>query len=543
MVQNGRRARRLLPIQEILRKLNLSEEYAELCSSYGAKLKLEILTDPGFRERGRLILVTATTPTKAGEGKTVVAIGLAQALELLGKRAIVTCRQPSLGPLFGTKGGGTGGGLSQVEPSERINLHFHGDFHAIASAHNMLAAILDAHLLHGNTLELDLEQIAWPRTVDMNDRVLRQITIGLGGQANGPSRQSGFVITAASEVMAIMALAESLEDLRRRIGSIVVGMNRAGKPVRASDLHAVGAMMALLRDAVLPNLVQTTEGTPALVHTGPFGNIAHGTSSVISQKMGLRLADYVVNEVGFGSDLGAEKYFDVVMRSSGLTPSLAVLVASARSLKRQGSGELESGFANFIGHVQLLRKFGVPIVVAINRFPEDSDAELQRIEEYCTSCELPSALVEAFSKGGAGAVDLAEKVVGSVTANSAIEVRSLYPLELPLEEKIRTVAREVYGAADVSFTGLAREKLQRFSELGFGKMPICVAKTQYSLSDDPTRLGAPGGWTLCVNDASLSAGAGFVVVVAGSITLMPGLPKAARAFSIDVDTNGNIVGV
>jgi len=543
MVQNGRRTRRLLPIQEILRKLNLNEEYAELCSSYGAKLRLEVLTDPGFGERGHLILVTATTPTKAGEGKTVVAIGLAQALELLGKRAIVTCRQPSLGPIFGAKGGGTGGGLSQVEPSEKVNFHFHGDFHAIASAHNLLAAILDAHLFHGNTLELDLEQIAWPRTVDMNDRALRQITIGLGGQADGPSRHSGFVITAASEVMAIMALAESLEDLRRRIGNIVVGMNRSGKPVRACDLHAVGAMMALLRDAVLPNLVQTTEGTPALVHTGPFGNIAHGTSSVISQKMGLRLADYVVNEVGFGSDLGAEKYFNVVMRSSGLTPSLAVLVVSARSLKRQGSGELESGFANFIGHIQLLRKFGVPIVVAINRFPEDSDAELRRIEEYCASCELPSALVEAFSKGGRGAVDLAEKVVESITANSAIDVRSLYPLELLLEEKVETVAREVYGAADVSFTELAREKLQRFTELGFGKLPICVAKTQYSLTDDPTRPGAPGGWTLRVNDASLSAGAGFVVVVAGSITLMPGLPKAARAFSIDVDSSGNIVGV
>lgn len=543
MVQNGRRARRLPPIQEILCKLNLSEEHAELCSSYGAKLKLEILTDPGFRKRGRLILVTAITPTKAGEGKTVVAIGLAQALELLGKRAIVTCRQPSLGPLFGAKGGGTGGGLSQVEPSERINLHFHGDFHAIASAHNLLAAIMDAHLFHGNASELDVEQITWPRTMDMNDRVLRQITIGLGGQANGPLRQSSFVITAASEVMAIMALAEGLEDLRRRLGNIVVGMNRVGKPVRASDLHVVGAMMALLRDAVLPNLVQTTEGTPALVHTGPFGNIAHGTSSVISQKMALGLADYVVNEVGFGSDLGAEKYFNVVMRSSGLTPSLAVLVVSARSLKRQGSGELESGFANFIGHVQILRKFGVQIVVAINRFPEDSDAELQRIEEYCTLCELPSARVEAFSKGGAGTVDLAEKVVEAVTANSAIEVRPLYQLELPLEEKIRTLARQVYGAADVSFTALAREKLQRFTELGFGRMPICVAKTQYSLTDDPTRLGAPGGWTLCVNDASLSAGAGFVVVVAGGITLMPGLPKAARAFSIDVDFSGNIVGV
>jgi formate--tetrahydrofolate ligase len=529
----------LLPINEIACKLGLGEEYLEPCSSYGAKINLSLLADTKLTRRGKLILVTATTPTKSGEGKTVVSIGLAQGLERLGKRVVVTSREPSLGPVFGLKGGAAGGGLAQVEPSDKINLHFHGDFHAITSAHNLLAAMLDAHLFHGNELNLDVNQITWPRTMDMNDRPLRQITIGQGARTNGPVRQSGFVITAASEVMAIMGMSSSREDLRRRLGAIVVGFSNTGKPVTADDLQSVGPMMALLNDAILPNLVQTTEGTPALVHTGPFGNIAHGTSSVISQNMGLKLADYVVNECGFASDLGAEKYFNLVMRSSGLAPSVAVLVTTVQSLKGQGTG----GLANLSHHVEILRKFGVSIVVAMNRFPNDTDAELQVIEDHCTSLGLRSARVDAFSKGGAGATDLAARALETIENSTAPDVRPLYPLEAKLEEKIRTVATEVYGAADVSFTDVAREKLSRFSDLGFANFPICMAKTQYSLSDDPALLGAPTGWTLRVRDANLSAGAGFIVVVAGNMMLMPGLPKLMRAHSIDVDADGNIAGV
>ena len=535
--------RRLLPISEIARKLKLSDEYLEPCSSYGAKLRLELLADPGLPRRGKLILVTATTPTKTGEGKTVVAIGLGQGLEHIGKRSIVTSREPSLGPVFGLKGGAAGGGASQVEPSEKINLHFHGDFHAITSAHNLLAAMLDSHLFFGNELGLDLDQITWPRAMDMNDRALRHIAIGLGGNSNGVERRSGFVITAASEIMAILGLASSREDLRRRLGAIVVGFNKSGEPVRAGDLQAVGGMMALLSEAILPNLVQTTEATPALIHTGPFGNIAHGTSSVLCQEMGLRLADYVVNEAGFASDLGAEKYFNLVMRSSGLTPSAAVLVTTVQSLNAQGQGELEAGFANFAQHVRILNRFGVPIVVAINRFPTDTDAELHRIEEYCAQWGLPGAVVEAFTKGGSGAADLAATVAATVEGSSDSEVRLLYPNEASLEEKIRAVATEIYGAADVSYSELAQQKLRHFADLGFGNLPVCMAKTQYSLTDDPKQFGAPKGWTLRVSDASLSAGAGFIVVVAGNMMLMPGLPRVPRAFSVDVDQEGNIYGV
>jgi formate--tetrahydrofolate ligase len=528
----------LLPIREIARKLGISDEYLEPCSAYGAKLRLALLKDPKLPPRGKLILVTATTPTKSGEGKTVTSIGLTQGLAKIGKRPVITSREPSLGPVFGIKGGAAGGGLSQIHPGARINLHFHGDFHAITSAHNLLAALVDAHLFHGNELNLDTEQITWPRTMDMNDRALRRITVGRGSKQE---RASGFVITAASEVMAIMALASGLEDLRKRLGSIVVGFNVAGKPIRAQDLDAVGGMMALLSEALMPNLVQTTEGVPAMVHTGPFGNIAHGTSSVVSQSMGLRLADYVVNECGFASDLGAEKYFDIVMRTSGIKPSAAVLVTTARSLKEQGEGDMERGFANLKQHVAILRGFGVPIVAAINRFPDDTDADLGRIAEYCGELGVAYSFSEGYTKGGAGTADLAEKVVAAADQKS--DPKSLYPLDTTFEDKIQTLAKKVYGADSVEISYLAHEKLKHFAELGFGNLPICIAKTQASLSDDPKLMGAPKGWTLRVTDANLSAGAGFVVVVAGNMMLMPGLPKMARGSAIDVDADGNVLGV
>jgi formate--tetrahydrofolate ligase len=533
----------LLPIEEIAHKLALLPAEYETIGKYGAKLRLELLENRAFPVRGKLILVTATTPTTSGEGKTVVSIGLAQGLERIGHKSILTSREPSLGPVFGMKGGAAGGGKSQVEPSQKINLHFHGDFHAITSAHNLLAAMIDSHLFHGNALDLDPKRITWPRTLDMNDRALRHVTVGVGSKGDGADRQTGFVITAASEIMAIMALATSSADLRRRLDSIVVGASRTECPVTAADLGATGAMMALLGDAILPNLVQTTEGTPALVHAGPFGNIAHGTSSVLSQQMGLRLADYVVNECGFAADLGAEKYFDIVMRTSGTKPAAAVLVATVQSLRAQGEGNLEAGFANLAHHVQTLRRFGVPVVVAINRFPADSLAELAEIGAECASLEVGCSFVEAFAKGGAGTMDLAEKVVAVIEGDPEPAIQPVYALEDALEEKIRKVAVQVYGADGVTLSDAARASLARFTEWGFGRLPVCIAKTQYSLTDNAKLMGAPKGWTLNVTNALLSAGAGFVVAVAGNMMLMPGLPSEPRAMSIDVDKDGNIVGV
>jgi formate--tetrahydrofolate ligase len=533
----------LLPIQDVARKLGLPEKYIEQIGPYGAKVRLELLADPAYKKRGKLILVTATTPTASGEGKTVTAIGLTQGLALLGKKVIITSREPSLGPVFGMKGGATGGGLSQIEPSEKINLHFHGDFHAIASAHNLLAALIDAHLFHGNDLNLDPERISWPRTMDMNDRALRRIAVSLDSQKGGGGRKTGFVITAASEIMAIVALAEDRKDLRRRLDAIVVGITREGEPVRARDLAATGAMMALLTDAILPNLVQTTDGTPAFVHAGPFGNIAHGTSSVISQQMGLRLADYVVNEAGFAADLGGEKYVDIVMQQSGNTPSAAVLVTTVQSIRNQGEGELERGLPNLGRHIDNLRGFGIPTIAAINRFPKDTDVDLKRLEDYCAEHGTPTALSEAFTKGGPGAKELAQKVVDLIAQNPNPSVQPTYSLEEPIVEKIQKVARRIYGAGDVSFSDQAKAKLQQFSESGYEKLPVCIAKTQYSFTDDPKILGAPTGWTLHVTDASLSAGAGFVVVISGNIMLMPGLPKVSRTASIDVDDGGEIIGV
>src|SRR5215831_4459905 len=442
----------LLPIDSIARKLELPEAYFEPIGRYGAKLKLELLSDAAFPPRGKLILVTATTPTASGEGKTVTSIGLTQGLERIGRRTIITSREPSLGPGFGMKGGAAGGGKSQIEPSQKINLHFHGDFHAITTAHNLLAALIDAHVFHGNDLDLDINQITWPRAMDMNDRALRRIAIDIGEKKGALTRNSGFVITAASEVMAIMALASSLEDLCRRLAAVVVGVSRVGKPVTAADLGATGAMMALLSEAILPNLVQTTEGTPAMVHTGPFGNIAHGTSSVVSHNMGIRLADYVVNEAGFAADLGAEKYLDIVMRSSGIAPACAVLVTTVQSLRTQGEGDLTRGLPNFVRHLQNLKQFGVPVVAAINRFPTDTEAELKRMSDYCAEHGAVSEMSEAFAKGGAGAEALAEKVVETIDKNPGVKVQPLYALEDKLEDKVLKVASNIYGAAGVNFS-------------------------------------------------------------------------------------------
>ena len=533
----------LLPIQAVARKLEIPEKYFEQLGSQSGKVKLELLSDPAFKRRGKLILVTATTPTAAGEGKTVTAISLVQGLAHIGKKAVITSREPSLGPVFGMKGGAAGGGLAQIEPSAKINLHFNGDFHAISSAHNLLAALIDAHLFHGNDLQLDPDRVTWPRTLDMNDRALRHIVLSLDSKKDGGGRQSGFVITAASEIMAIVALAKDRADLRKRLDSIVVGVTRGDKPIRSRDLGATGGMMALLAEAILPNLVQTTDGTPAFVHAGPFGNIAHGTSSVISQEMGLCLADYVVNECGFASDLGAEKYFDVVMQQSGLVPSVAVLVTTVRSMRAQGEGDFERGLPNLGKHIEILKTFGVPIVVALNRLPDETESDIQRLATYCTERGVPSALSEGFAKGAPGAKNLAEKVVDIIAKQNSRGVHSLYSLEESLTEKIRKIAQKIYGANDVIFSTPAKEELQQFTGWGYGNLPVCVAKTQYSLSDDPKRLGVPTGWDLNVTNASLSAGAGFVVAISGSMMLMPGLPKVSRASSIDVDNSGHIIGV
>jgi len=533
----------LLSIEEIARKLSLLPTEYESMGAHGAKLNLTLLDNPAFPVRGNLIVVTATTPTTSGEGKTVVSVGLAQGLERIGRKSILTSREPSLGPVFGVKGGAAGGGLSQVEPSQKVNLHFHGDFHAITAAHNLLAAMIDSHLFFGNALDIDPAQVTWPRAMDMNDRALRRITVNVDGKDQGANRTAGFVITAASEIMAIMALASGRADLRRRLDAIVVGPSRSGKPVTAGDLGATGGMLALLDEAIKPNLVQTTEGTPAIVHTGPFGNIAHGTSSILAHKMGVRLADYVVNECGFAADLGAEKYFDIVMRDSGIQPAAAVLVVTVQSLCAQGEGQLEAGFSNLEHHIKTLRGYGVPIVVAINRFPADTAADLEMLATECSLEGVPCAMVEAFTKGGEGAIDLAHKVVSVIETNPSPEIQPVYGLDEPLDTKILKVAIQVYGADGVTFGDAARKKLDRYASWGFGKLPVCIAKTQYSLTDDAKRMGAPKGWTLHISDVSLSAGAGFVVAISGNMMLMPGLPSHPRALSIDVDHDGNIVGV
>ena len=536
----------LEPIGRIADKLQIPGEYVEPWGSSMAKLRLELLQESRPATKRKLILVTAMTSTSSGEGKTVTSIGLAQALERIGKRSVVTLREPSLGPVFGLKGGATGGGQSQVLPRERINLHFTGDFHALTSAHNLLAAMLDAHIHHGNELRIDLNNIQWPRALDMNDRALRTVVTGLGGRSNGPARESSFVITAASEIMAILALAADRKDLQERLSRILVGFNLDGKPVHAADLKAAGGMMVLLTDAIMPNLVQTTERTPAIVHAGPFANIAHGTSSILAQKMGLHLADYVVNETGFASDLGAEKYFDIVMPASGLQPSAAVIIASTRSLLRHGGNksplDLDAGFANLGKHIENLRNFGVPIIVAINRFTTDTAEQLNAITRFCKDLGVESAVSEVFEKGGAGGTDLAEKVAAAADAFTGA-AKPLYESGATLFEKIEMVGRKIYGAGRVTFESAARKKLERFTQLGYGGLSVCMAKTQASLTDDPTTLGAPKDWTLKVSDAQLSAGAGFVVAVLGEMMLMPGLGKVPQAVKLGVDDAGVIQGM
>jgi formate--tetrahydrofolate ligase len=544
---------KMLSVRQIADRLSIADEYLEYYGRYTAKLRLELLEACASRPPGKLILVTAITPTSRGEGKTVVSIGLAQAIEQCGKRAIATLREPSLGPVFGVKGGATGGGLSQVVPSEIINLHFNGDFHAVSSAHNLLAALIDAHIHHSNRLQIDVDNIFWPRTIDVNDRALRNVIVGLGGKVNGPPRQTGFVITAASEVMAILALAGSRQDLRKRLGDIVIGFDVKGRVLRASDLEATGAMMVLLNEAIMPNLVQTIENTPAFVHAGPFANIAHGTSSLISQRMALGLSDYVVNETGFAADLGAEKYLDIVMPAAGFRPSAAVLIATVRALVEQGQGiapgsstdstALHAGFCNLEKHIENLRKFRLPFVVAINRFPDDTEEQIATLRALCKDLGVETAVVEAYTKGGAGARELAEKIMAVADASSPEQVRSLYPPSYSIEQKVETIAREIYGAGGVYFESGARRKIRKFTELGFGHLSVCMAKTQSSFSDNPKLMGRPTGWTLTVTDAHLSAGAGFIVVIAGNMLLMPGLSATPQAFKMDVDEEGSIVGL
>ena len=490
---------------------------------------------------GKLILVTGITPTAHGEGKTVTAIGLAQSMRHLGRKAVATLRQPSMGPIFGMKGGATGGGKAQVVPSELINLHFTGDFHAIAAAHNLLAALLDAHIFHGNALDVDPEQILWPRTVDVNDRALRQVTV-CEGNGNGTPHPARFVITAASEVMAIFALAASYDDLRRRLSNITVALTRAGKPVTAADVGAVGAMMATLREALQPNLAQTADGTPVLLHAGPFANIAHGTASVLSQRLALEHAEFVLNEAGFGADLGAEKYFDIVMPSSGLQPCAAVVVATVRALAAHGEGDVAKGLANLGRHLDIVSRFGVPAVVAINRFPSDTEEDLAVLAEFCRSRGVPCGLSEVFAKGAEGGLDLAQKVMDAALSGTA-HPRSLYTPEVLLERKLQTIARCVYGADGVTLSAAAQAQADRFAALGLGHLPVCVVKTPLSFTEDPKRHGAPTGWTLPVTEIQASTGAGFLLAIAGNTMRMPGLGKDPQARRIDLSPEGEIIGV
>ncbi len=540
------------PISEIAARLEIPSEYVHAYGPYFAKVRLESMERPAVAPpRGKLILVTAVTPTTHGEGKTVTTIGLAQALDRIGKSVVATLRQPSLGPVFGMKGGATGGGLSQVVPADKINFHFTGDFHAVAAAQNTLAALIESHLYQGNELGLDPHTIDWPRAIDVNDRSLRDVVTGLGGRLNGAPRQTGFVITAASEMMAILGLSESLPDLRRRIGDIVIGSVRGGggAVVRVKDLKVTGALLALLADALHPNLAQTTEGTPAFVHTGPFANIAHGTASVASLRMALGLADYVVNETGFAADLGAEKFFDVVMPATGIRPAVAVMVASVRAVAAQGGessvvtqASLERGVVNLERHVENTRNFGVPVVVAVNRFPSDDPALLDWLQRHCENrLGVSCALSDVYMRGGEGGRDLAEKVAAATLPGG--DARPLYAAELPLADKIRTVATRIYRAGSVAFETAAASKLEKLQKGGFGHLPVCMAKTQYSFSDNAKLIGAPSGFTLTINDVALRAGAGFVTALSGSISLMPGLGKDPVALLLDVNAEGRITGL
>ena len=543
----------MLPITEVVKEIGLTADDLELYGKYKAKISNEYLKKIEGNKKGKLILVTAINPTPAGEGKTTTSVGLGQAFGKLGKKAIIALREPSLGPCFGIKGGAAGGGYAQVVPMEDLNLHFTGDFHAITSANNLLAALLDNHIQQGNALRIDTRQIVWKRCLDMNDRVLRNVVVGLGNKTDGFVREDHFVITVASEIMAILCLATDLEDLKDRLGKIIVAYDLDGKPVTAKDLQAVGAMAALLKDAILPNVIQTLEHTPALVHGGPFANIAHGCNSVRATTAALSMADYVVTEAGFGADLGAEKFFDIKCRQAGLSPDAVVLVATIRALKYNGgvpkaelSAEnveaLEKGIVNLEKHIENLQKYKVPVVVTLNSFVTDSEAEITFVKQFCEERGCEFAISEVWEKGGEGGIALAEKVLKTLEEKES-HFAPLYPSELPLTEKIETVAKEIYGAKGVNYTAAAKKQLAKLTELGFGDLPVCMAKTQYSLSDDPALLGRPKDFDITVREAYVSAGAGFVVVLTGAVMTMPGLPKQPAAFGIDVDESGKITGL
>lgn len=543
----------MLPITEVVKEIGLTADDLELYGKYKAKISNEYLKKIEGNKKGKLILVTAINPTPAGEGKTTTSVGLGQAFGKLGKKAVIALREPSLGPCFGIKGGAAGGGYAQVVPMEDLNLHFTGDFHAITSANNLLAALLDNHIQQGNALRIDTRQIVWKRCLDMNDRVLRNVVVGLGNKTDGFVREDHFVITVASEIMAILCLATDLEDLKDRLGKIIVAYDLDGKPVTAKDLQAVGAMAALLKDAILPNVIQTLEHTPALVHGGPFANIAHGCNSVRATTAALSMADYVVTEAGFGADLGAEKFFDIKCRQAGLSPDAVVLVATIRALKYNGgvpkaelSAEnveaLEKGIVNLEKHIENLQKYKVPVVVTLNSFVTDSEAEIAFVKQFCEERGCEFAISEVWEKGGEGGIALAEKVLKTLEEKES-HFEPLYPSELPLTEKIETVAKEIYGAKGVNYTAAAKKQLAKLTELGFGDLPVCMAKTQYSLSDDPALLGRPKDFDITVREAYVSAGAGFVVVLTGAVMTMPGLPKQPAAFGIDVDESGKITGL
>ena len=543
----------MLPIKEVAAKLGIKEDDLELYGKYKAKLSDELLEESAKNPDGKLVLVTAINPTPAGEGKTTTSVGLGQAFGLLNKKAVLALREPSLGPCFGIKGGAAGGGYAQVVPMEDLNLHFTGDFHAITSANNLLAALLDNHIQQGNALNIDPRQIVWKRCLDMNDRVLRNIVVGLGSKMDGMVREDHFVITVASEIMAILCLADDMADLKKRLAKIIVAYTFDGKPVTADDLQATGAMAALLKDAMKPNLIQTLEHTPAIVHGGPFANIAHGCNSVRATKAGLKLADIVVTEAGFGADLGAEKFFDIKCRKADLKPDCVVLVATIRALKYNGgvpktelSAEnldaLKKGIVNLEKHIENLQKYQVPIVVTLNSFVTDTKAETDYVENFCKERGCEFALSKVWEKGGEGGIALAEKVLETLE-NKESNFKVLYPDDISLEEKIETIAKEIYGADGVTYSAAAKKELQRITALGMSDFPVCIAKTQYSLSDDQTKLGRPSDFTVNVREVYASAGAGFVVAVLGSIMTMPGLPKVPAANNIDVDDNGTITGL
>ena len=543
----------MLPITEVAAKLGVGEEDIELYGRYKAKLSMDLIKRVQDKPDGKLILVTAITPTPAGEGKSTTTVGLAQGLAKIGQKVIVALREPSLGPCMGIKGGAAGGGYSQVVPMEDINLHFTGDFHAITSAHMLLAAMLDNHIQQGNALNIDPRRIVWKRVVDMNDRELRNIVVGLGGKAHGVPRQDGFDITVASEVMAILCLATGLHDLKERLSKIIVAYDYSGNPITAGMLKAQGAMAALLKDAVKPNLVQTLENVPAIIHGGPFANIAHGCNSVMATKTALKLADYTITEAGFGADLGAEKFFDIKCRYAGLKPDAVVLVATVRALKMHGgvpktdlatpdAEAVKHGIVNLEKHIENIKQYGLPLVVAINAFAQDTPEELEAIRSHCAAHGVNVALSEVFAKGGEGGIELAKEVVALATSGKA-DFKLLYGEELSLKEKIETIAKKIYGAVGVNYTKEANNALKDFEKMGYGHLPVCMAKTQYSFSDDPALLGRPEGFEITIKNCRIAAGAGFVVVLTGDIMTMPGLPKVPAAEKIDVSDDGVISGL